>query len=56
MKPESRPLPEPNNRARPVDQTPDTTKCKEKISREMPGATPGDRGMCEKASETQGSE
>jgi len=49
-------LPKGNNKARPADQQPDPAKCREQLSRDLAGNTPGDRGMCEKASEVQGSE
>jgi hypothetical protein len=38
------------------DRMPDGTKCSDQKSRELEGKAPGDRGMCEKLSTTQGSE
>ena len=35
---------------------PDQSKCSDQRSRELGGQAPGDRGMCEKQSATQGSE
>jgi len=56
MKHEGRYWPKANNKARPVDRHPDASKCSQQQSRELAGKTPGDRGMCEKASDVQGSE
>ena len=39
-----------------VRRDPDKGKCEPQKSRELEGHTPGDRGMCEKRSTTQGSE
>jgi hypothetical protein len=41
---------------RPQGKEPDRTKCEDQRSRELRGKSPGDRGMCEKESVTQGSE
>ena len=35
---------------------PDRSKCRDQKSRELDGRLPGDRGMCQKQSTTQGSE
>ena len=56
MKHEGKYWPKANNKARPIGRNPDASKCREQQSRELAGRTPGDRGMCEKASEVQGSE
>jgi hypothetical protein len=56
MKPQMKYWPKANNKARPIDRAPDQSKCRAQQSRELAGSTPGDRGMCEKASEVQGSE
>jgi len=56
MKPQPKHWPKANNKPRPIDRAPDQSKCRVQPSRDLPGATPGDRGMCEKASEVQGSE
>jgi hypothetical protein len=37
-------------------EVPDRSKCSDQKSRELDGSAPGDRGMCEKQSTTQGSE
>ena len=37
-------------------ELPDRSKCSDQKSRELEGKAPGDRGMCEKESTTQGSE
>jgi hypothetical protein len=44
------------SKPRPEDLRPDKTKCSDQRSRDLRGAKPGDRGMCEKQSTTQGSE
>jgi hypothetical protein len=41
---------------RPEDKNPDRSKCEDNLSRELRGQKPGDRGMCEKQSTSQGSE
>ena len=48
----------PNARTLPPKEhrLPDQGKCGEQKSRDLAGKTPGDRGMCEKQSTTQGSE
>jgi hypothetical protein len=56
MKHEGKYWPKANNKARPVDRNPDRAKCQKQFSRELPDSAPGDRGMCEKASDVQGSE
>ena len=48
--------PNANPKPRLEDQLPDKSKCDEQRSRELNGQAPGDRGMCEKQSTTQGSE
>jgi hypothetical protein len=45
-----------NQKPRPEDLRPDKTKCNDQRSRDLRGQAPGDRGMCEKQSTTQGSE
>jgi hypothetical protein len=45
-----------NQKPRPEDRMPDKTKCNDQRSRDLRGQAPGDRGMCEKQSTTQGSE
>ena len=45
-----------NNFPRREHATPDRGKCAEQKSRDLHGKAPGDRGMCEKQSTTQGSE
>jgi hypothetical protein len=56
MKAQMKIWPKANNKARPIDRNPDQAKCRNEQSRDLPGATQGDRGMCEKASDVQGSE
>jgi len=56
MKHEGKYWPKANQKARPIDRHPDRSKCREQLSRELPGGPPGDRGMCEKGSDVQGSE
>jgi hypothetical protein len=41
---------------RPQDKDPDRTRCMDQRSRDLRGKPPGDRGMCEKQSSSQGSE
>jgi hypothetical protein len=48
--------PQANTKAPAADRKPEQSKCKDQESKELAGKTPGDRGMCEKASEVQGSE
>jgi len=38
------------------ERQPDRKKCSDQKSRKLEGGAPGDRGMCEKQSTTQGSE
>jgi hypothetical protein len=38
------------------ERQPNRRKCSDQKSRELEGGAPGDRGMCEKQSTTQGSE
>ena len=38
------------------EEAPDRSKWSDQKSRELNGAAPGDRGMCEKESTTEGSE
>jgi len=49
-------MPQPNDRARTIDPQPDRTKCREQKSKELNGHAPGDRGMCQKESQIEGSE
>jgi hypothetical protein len=56
MKPQIKIWPKAKNKARPADRHPDQKKCRNEQSGELPGSTPGDRGMCQKTSEVQGSE
>ena len=56
MKERTRDWPQPNDKAPLKDRNPDRSKCRDQESKELAGHTPGDRGMCEKASEVQGSE
>lgn len=55
---QSRPSAQPNSnpKLRVEDQFPDKNKCDDARSRDLNGQAPGDRGMCEKQSTTQGSE
>jgi hypothetical protein len=48
--------PKANGKTRPVDRIADRAKCSVQRSRDLPGDTPGDRGVCEKESKSQGSE
>jgi hypothetical protein len=56
MKPQTKFWPKANNKSRPIDRNPDQAKCRNEQSRNLLGVTPGDRGMCGKASDVQGSE
>jgi len=48
--------PQANTKAPAADRKPEQGKCKGQESKELAGKTPGDRGMCEKATDVQGSE
>jgi hypothetical protein len=44
------------SKIRPEDRSPDRSKCDDQRSRDLRGRAPGNRGMCEKQSTSQGSE
>lgn len=48
--------PDANPQIRAEDRMPDASKCGDQRTRELNGRAPGDRGMCEQQSSTQGSE
>ncbi|MGZ8940329.1 MAG: hypothetical protein ACXW32_14075 [Limisphaerales bacterium] len=48
--------PNSNPKPRAEDRMPDGSKCEDQRSRDLNGQAPGDRGMCEKHTTTQGSE
>ena len=52
-------IPKSKSQIRPQDRNPDNSKCNDQRSRDISGkgsGGPGDRGMCEKQSTSQGSE